>query len=102
MILFARLSEPYLHTKIFRDVNTFYFTSVGWATYYVVNKWLQKAPIIAGKRRKRREAEHKIDPKLIEETEQKFDPKLIEDLLDMAYSNVVKRLAMDENEKEKK
>ncbi len=97
-----RLSEPYLHAKIFRDVNTLYFTSVGWMTYYVVNKWNQKAPITAGKRRKRREAEQKFDPKLIEDTEQKFDPKLIEDLLDMAYNNIVKRLAMDEKEKEKK
>ena len=29
------LSEPWLHAKIFRDVCSFFFTSIGWVTYYV-------------------------------------------------------------------
>jgi hypothetical protein len=29
------LSEPWLHAKIFRDVCSFFFTSIGWTTYYV-------------------------------------------------------------------
>jgi hypothetical protein len=29
------LSEPWLHAKIFRDVCSFFFTTIGWTTYYV-------------------------------------------------------------------
>ena len=29
------LSEPWLHAKIFRDTCSFYFTSIGWAIYYI-------------------------------------------------------------------
>jgi hypothetical protein len=33
------LSEPWLHAKIFRDTCSFFFTSIGWTTYYVW--WVQ-------------------------------------------------------------
>ena len=29
------LSEPWLHAKIFRDVCSFFFTTIGWTTYYI-------------------------------------------------------------------
>ena len=29
------LSEPWLHAKIFRDICSLFFTSIGWTTYYV-------------------------------------------------------------------
>jgi hypothetical protein len=29
------MSEAWLHTKIFRDVCSFFFTTIGWTTYYV-------------------------------------------------------------------
>jgi hypothetical protein len=29
------LAEPWLHAKIFRDVCSFFFTTIGWTTYYV-------------------------------------------------------------------
>ena len=29
------LSEPWLHAKIFRDICSLFFTTIGWATYYV-------------------------------------------------------------------
>ena len=70
------LSEPYLQTKIFRDINTVFFTSIGWSTYYVVSKWSTQQPIIAGRRKR------SSMPNL----------KFIEDILDEVHASIVHKL----------
>jgi hypothetical protein len=72
------LSRPFIQIRAFRTVNTLYFTSIGWAIYYIVWKWSIKAPIIAGKRRKRELNE-------IRSSE-------VEELLELAYRNVIGKL----------
>jgi hypothetical protein len=43
---------PRVVCRTFRMINTLYFTSVGWAVYYIVWKWSLKAPIIAGRKKR--------------------------------------------------
>ena len=70
------LSEPYLHTKIFRDINTVFFTCIGWSTYYIVFKWSNLQPIIAGKRKRRA----------------LMNSDSMEEILNEVYENVVGKL----------
>ena len=78
MTLIAKtwLSEPYLHTKIFRDTCTVYFTGVGWAIYYIVFKWSNNQPLIAGRRKKR-----------------STDSKLMEDILEKLFDEILNRVS---------
>ncbi len=48
------LGLPFLRSSIFRRVSVFYFLTIAWTTVYVVFKWSAKAPIIAGKRKRRK------------------------------------------------
>ena len=77
MTLIAKtwLSEPYLHTKIFRDTCTVYFTGIGWAIYYIVFKWSNNLPLIAGRRRKR-----------------SADGKVVEEILEKVFDEIVYRI----------
>ena len=77
MTLIAKtwLSEPYLHTKIFRDTCTVYFTSIGWAVYYIVFKWSTNQPLIAGRRKKR-----------------SADAKVLEEILEHLYQDILLRI----------
>ncbi len=84
------LSMPFIQIRAFRTVNTLYFTSIGWAVYYIVWKWSIKAPIIAGKRKRRALRELKADE--------------VEKLLELAHRNIIKKLdksVMTENIKKK-
>ena len=51
---------------------------IGWTTYYIVNKWNQMAPIIAGKRKKRSNNDLTV--------------KNIEDILNETYLKIVNEL----------
>ena len=72
------LSMPFIQIRTFRVTNTLYFTSIGWAIFYIVWKWSIKAPIIAGKRKKRALKELKANE--------------VEELIELAYLNVIGKL----------
>jgi len=81
---------PFIQIRAFRTINTLYFTSIGWAVYYIVWKWSINAPIIAGKRKRRALKELKA----LE----------VEKLLELTYQDIIKKLdqsVMTENIKKK-
>ena len=75
------LSMPFIQIRTFRSINTLYFTMIGWSVFYIVWKWSNNAPIIAGKRRKRSEVEHSSDK--------------IAGLMELAYLNIIEKLDAD-------
>jgi hypothetical protein len=82
------LSMPFIQIRTFRATNTLYFTMTGWAVFYIVWKWSIRAPIIAGKRKKRsaNKVESK-DKKIVE-----VESKEIEHLIELAYQSIITRL----------
>ena len=73
------LSMPFIQVRTFRITNTLYFTMVGWAMFYIVWKWSIQAPIIAGKKKKKR------SPK-------ELDQKEIESMLELALQKVIVKI----------
>jgi hypothetical protein len=75
------LSMPFIQIRTFRSINTLYFTMIGWAVFYVVWKWTNNAPIIAGKRRKRSENE--------------LSNEKVKELMHLAYLKTIEKLDAD-------
>ena len=73
------LSTPFLQIRMFRIINTLYFTATGWMVFYIVWKWSNNAPIIAGKKRKRSLA-----------ADQRF--KEMEEIIELSYQRIISRL----------
>jgi hypothetical protein len=73
------LSTPFIQIRVFRIINTLYFTVTGWTVFYLVWKWSTNAPIIAGKKKKKRSS-----PELSTED--------IEHMLESAYQNILKKM----------
>ena len=73
------LSTPFIQIRTFRTINTLYFTMTGWAVYYIVWKWSLGAPIIAGKKKKKR-----ATPEITE-----LD---VEQMLESAYQKIIKNM----------
>ena len=83
------LSTPFIQIRCFRAVNTLYFTMVGWSVFYIVWKWSLNAPIIAGKKKKK-----KRSVPMLESNE-------LEAILEQTYLNIVKKLENEINKKNK-
>jgi hypothetical protein len=83
------LSMPFIQIRCFRAVNTLYFTAVGWMVFYIVWKWSIKAPIIAGKKKKKRSV-----PLL--------DSREMEAMLEFTFNNIVSNLEKESSKKNKK
>ena len=104
------LELAYLRSHIFRRVSSFYFLTIAWATVYVVFKWANRAPIIAGKRRKKRQTTHQSFEKSFanhQRTDESFDEhqsfekrhkanqiasKRVEDFIERMYNVIVARM----------
>ena len=80
------LTKPWLETLLFRKVSSLFFVSVGYLVVYIVFKWVNLVPIIAGRRRKKRS----LVPHQIEEAfEEAYD--LIVTKLERTYQRYVKQ-----------
>ena len=103
------LGFAFLRSNIFRRVSSFYFLTIAWATVYVVFKWANRAPIIAGKKRKKRFSDQldfkrfeddQLDRKQIESylkrIESQLDLKQAEDLFQQTYNVIVARIESKE------
>jgi hypothetical protein len=104
------LGLAYLRSHIFRRVSSFYFLTIAWAAVYLVFKWANRAPIIAGKRRKKRLADHQSFEKSFanhQRTDESFsdhqmidkryetnqiDAKQVEDIIERMYNVIVARV----------
>ena len=73
------LSMPFIQVRTFRITNTLYFTMIGWAMFYIVWKWSIQAPIIAGKKKKKRSSKE-------------LDSKDIESMLELALQKVIVKI----------
>ena len=94
------LELAYLRSHIFRRVSSFYFLTIAWATVYVVFKWANRAPIIAGKRRKKRQTIDESFAKSFDEHQtfekrykaNQIDAKQVEDFIERMYNVIVARV----------
>jgi len=94
------LGLAYLRSHIFRRVSSFYFLTIAWATVYVVFKWANRAPIIAGKRRKKRQtidesfAKSFDDLQMVEKCYKanQIEEKQVEDFIERMYNVIVARV----------
>ena len=82
------LSTPFIQIRCFRAINTLYFTMIGWTVFYIVWKWSINAPIIAGKKKKKRSVPM-------------FESKEVEVMLEQTYLNIVSKLENEINKKKK-
>ena len=73
------LSMPFIQIRTFRTINTLYFTLIGWAVFYIVWKWSLNAPIIAGKKKKKRST-----PELTSAD--------VEQMIEVAYQNIITKM----------
>ena len=71
------LSFPFIQIRCFRAINTLYFTSIGWAVFYIVWKWSIKAPIIAGRKKR---------------ATKELQASEVEDVIEKAYVKIMSQL----------
>ena len=71
------LSKPFIQIRCFRAFNTLYFTSIGWAIFYIVWKWSTNAPIIAGRKKR---------------ASKELQASEVEDLIEKAFLKITSQL----------